>query len=1299
MAKVLSTLLYRIWLVSATLIVLIAIIISVGRALIPYADQYRPELEQFLTERIGKQVSITAIETEWKSLGPSITLREVDIENTLRVSSISTDIKTMLSLYYRTLITENLVIEGLNLYVDQQPDGTLTIAGQAPSLSTVEDDPFDFALLQDWLQSQTEISITRATIHLSLRNNNSYPINITEMSFKRGNNIYQLQGFTELPGENRIDFVLEANGLLTDTNTTGQLYIDTHDLDLTKIPLDAFWQEAKIMNGSVKLNAWIDWHERRFDKAIATLDIDDFQMSLQGSPQGNINKLSTQLLWQLHEDGWQLQTNDTTVRTNQREWPTPFVQVRMRQGEDYANEYYLRSSLMDVGIWADLLLAKQDLDPEFRNRLLAMDPQGFLDAVRLDAVVSPEELIDFNLSARFSELGFKPYGTTPGISNMAGQIQVLEDSGNLYLDSRLATYNDPNMFRWELPLGYINADIDWSFNDDSLSLVIQHFTSHIHGARLRADGKISIPADTQGVNMELYAELDDGDLRFTPRFLPYGIMQPDLVEYLDDSVIAGRLSDVTVLLRGNSVDFPFLNNSGVFAIYGRVTDTDYKFEPSWPTVKELDAELYFIGNSMKIEVNSAETLRHQLRSATVSIDDFSQQPTLLEVVSNSQGELLDAGAYILDSPLSDAIFPVINNLDMSGPFELDLDLAIPLEGEGEQINGEIRLNDARVVVKAIDLVAESISGSLQIENSSVNSRDLTANVLGGESRITMKQTSSSDGIDTELTAQGNLTLAAVYDTFDDIIPKGLEGATDYEATIRLPAVDDNFSVEIDTRTIGMTSTIPYPMAKTDDIGLPLKLVYQKTSASQAMLQLDWLDKFTLLSAYENDLMTSGIMALGTNEVTLPERPGMAITGIADNVDLVAWLDYLSDLESTPDSQPREYDDFYLEDISIENLNYFFLNFRNTRASAEFGKDKMQFQLTGDDINGIITVPLPFAENTIDISLDSVRIPDQFADEEGFDQEPEVTDELARNADSEPLPAIDFSCKQCFYNNVDLGTATMSMRPLEQGNEVAIKLTGKSYIDLNINASWFREEDKVYTAINGAAKTSSMERLLNTLNQNPGVRDTSMELTGNIRWLGDPSMFNSQSLSGQVLAKGGKGSQKQLSDRKARIFSLLSLGSIARKLTLDFSDLFQDGFFYTSIDGTLNFADGVMTTDDVKVKGTSADVQVKGQIDFTDNSIEQCILVTPDLGSSLPILAGWAIEPVTGFFVFLMSKIFQPAIDVVSSIRYQVEGSFDDPTVTEIGKSRAKATISEDDQNPSITVEQNEKPFSCDDQFR
>jgi uncharacterized protein YhdP len=183
--------------------------------------------------------------------------------------------------------------------------------------------------------------------------------------------------------------------------------------------------------------------------------------------------------------------------------------------------------------------------------------------------------------------------------------------------------------------------------------------------------------------------------------------------------------------------------------------------------------------------------------------------------------------------------------------------------------------------------------------------------------------------------------------------------------------------------------------------------------------------------------------------------------------------------------------------------------------------------------------------------------------------------------------------------------------------------------------------------------------------------------------------------------GGKGSQEYVSDKGARIFSILSLGSLARKLTLDFSDLFEDGFFYTDLKANVDINNGVFSTTDFEITGTSADVEIIGSSDFVNNHIENCILVNPDLSASLPILAGWAIEPVTGLVVFLMSKIFQPALKVVTSIQFKVEGSFEDPTITEIGKSAGTAIVDNTGETVGQTVirpDPEQPKFSCDGAF-
>ena len=1293
MKKALSNFLYRCWQLFAVLIILLAVLISIARVLIPYANDYKPDVEAWLSQQTGQQVRIEEIQAEWKTLGPSFTLHGVDIENIIFVGSLKVDIKTIPSLFYGNLITDNLSISGINLLINQTESGGFGLL-TAESDTRSSDSGLSLSGIQDWLQRQTEITLLQTNILVTLRNGESYPIEISQMQYASGRNISQLSGFTQLPGDNRIDFILEMDGFLDDPETTGQLYVDTHVLDLTQIPLGAFWQEAGIEEGSVEVRVWLDWQQSAFQNGLMTVDVNNFQLNLQDVPQGQVNKLQSQVIWQSLEDGWQLQTNQALVQSHGRQWPEPFVQLRYRTNPELQNDqYYLRSSLVDIGILTDLILAKQDLDKDLRSRLLTMETQGFLDALQIDATTTAGELEDINLSARFSELSFNPYQTAPGVQNLGGQIQLSEDSGNLYLDSRYAKLNYPEMFRWELPLEYINADLDWGISEDNFDIILQHLEVVIMGTELQADGIFKIGDD---VAMNLYAELDKGNMSNTRYFLPTGVMDSALVDYLDNSVRSGDLNNVRVLLSGDGKDFPFTNGSGIFAIHGEVARSEFAFQPDWPALNDMSAELWFVGNGMDIQLTGADSYEQKIQSASAIITDFSAEPTILDIKAQSTGLLEHAPDYLLNSPLKEDFSELFDVIKAAGSFEFDLDLMIPLD-EGETVvNGAVKLSNNPVNIPAAGLPAKIVSGEINIINGFAVSDDLQVEVLGGQSKITLDQKTTSDGIETSLTLAGDLTSDGLYESFADELPYGLNGKTDYQGTILIPpASDTSFLLDVKTRMQGMTADLPPPLYKSADVGWPMEFRFHIDSNDTQELDFKWLEKLHLkLASGPEDEKFRGMLRLGDENAVITERDGIEITGTADKVDLVNWLDYFANNQETETDDPTDFSDFYLNELSIKDLDYFFLNFKDNKISATFTQTELDFLVDGQQIEGNIGIPLPVGSSPIEIDLERLEVADQFSETDSDSAEIDFT-----QADAEPLPAINLRCKTCIYNKKRLGNTSIKLRPLDFGNKVDIEISDNDLLTLDVSGKWEYAEDRVTTTINGDATTKDLSKLLNVLNQDAGIRDTSMDLTGEVAWLGDPSMFNMRTLSGDVSVKGGKGSQKQLSDRPARIFSILSLSSVARRLTLDFSDLFQDGFFYNGMSGTFAIDQGSFNTTDFDIRGTSANVSINGKADFANNSIEQCILVTPDLSGSLPILAGWAIEPVTGFLVFLMSKLFQPAIDVVSSIRYQVEGSFDDPIVTEIGKSKAKATIEkEDTENPNIIVEESEMPFSCDDQF-
>ncbi|MBT8448928.1 MAG: hypothetical protein KJO69_04520, partial [Gammaproteobacteria bacterium] len=181
MKKVLSNFLYRCWQIFAGLIILLAVLISIARVLTPYINDYRPQIEDWLSIQIGQNVSIGQIKSEWKMLGPSLTLYDINVENVIDIGALNADIKTIPSLFYGSLITDNLAISGINLLLQQNAAGGFSLSTTTDS--SAESTALSVAAVQDWFQSQTTVNLLGANIEIILRNGESYPIEIAQMQY------------------------------------------------------------------------------------------------------------------------------------------------------------------------------------------------------------------------------------------------------------------------------------------------------------------------------------------------------------------------------------------------------------------------------------------------------------------------------------------------------------------------------------------------------------------------------------------------------------------------------------------------------------------------------------------------------------------------------------------------------------------------------------------------------------------------------------------------------------------------------------------------------------------------------------------------------------------------------------------------------------------------------------------------------------------------------------------------------------------------------------------------------------
>ncbi|MDP2694885.1 MAG: AsmA-like C-terminal region-containing protein, partial [Gallionella sp.] len=189
---------------------------------------------------------------------------------------------------------------------------------------------------------------------------------------------------------------------------------------------------------------------------------------------------------------------------------------------------------------------------------------------------------------------------------------------------------------------------------------------------------------------------------------------------------------------------------------------------------------------------------------------------------------------------------------------------------------------------------------------------------------------------------------------------------------------------------------------------------------------------------------------------------------------------------------------------------------------------------------------------------------------------------------------------------------------------------------------------------------------------PGtVKGGSGKLAANLSWAGNPGEFNYASLDGSLKLDTSKGQFLKMDPGIGKLLGILSLQALPKRITLDFTDVFSDGFQFDNINGNATIRHGVMDTQDFHIDGSSAKVTMKGSVDLNSETQNLRVRILPTLGDSVSLLGAFAAGPVVGIGSLIVNKVLGNPLDKLVSFEYNVSGTWSDPKVTKVGEAPAK----------------------------
>jgi uncharacterized protein (TIGR02099 family) len=270
---------------------------------------------------------------------------------------------------------------------------------------------------------------------------------------------------------------------------------------------------------------------------------------------------------------------------------------------------------------------------------------------------------------------------------------------------------------------------------------------------------------------------------------------------------------------------------------------------------------------------------------------------------------------------------------------------------------------------------------------------------------------------------------------------------------------------------------------------------------------------------------------------------------------------------------------------------------------------------------------------------------------------------SRAGPSGDLPAIDLAVDHLLLKGKDLGELKLAAENKDKVWNAKFELKNDDST-FSGDGRWRQAAAASETQVNFKLDARSIEKTLVRYGYPDAMKEGSATLSGNLAWNGPPQDPDYPTLSGNLKLEAKKGQFRKMDPGVGRLLGILSLQSLPRRLTLDFKDIFSEGFAYDSIAGQFAVSRGVLDTKDLFIQGPAARILMKGTVSLVQETQNLRVRVQPALGETLAT-GVLLIHPAAGAITWLADKVLKDPLGQIFSYEYAVTGSWSDPKVEKV----------------------------------
>jgi uncharacterized protein YhdP len=185
-----------------------------------------------------------------------------------------------------------------------------------------------------------------------------------------------------------------------------------------------------------------------------------------------------------------------------------------------------------------------------------------------------------------------------------------------------------------------------------------------------------------------------------------------------------------------------------------------------------------------------------------------------------------------------------------------------------------------------------------------------------------------------------------------------------------------------------------------------------------------------------------------------------------------------------------------------------------------------------------------------------------------------------------------------------------------------------------------------------------------------VRRGKGRMEGQVSWLGSPLTVDYSSMNGNFFVNVEAGQFLKADPGLAKLLGVLSLQSLPRRLSLDFRDVFSEGFAFDFVRGDVTIQQGIAATNNLQMKGVNAAVLMEGKADIARETQDIKVVVVPEINAGTASLVATMINPAVGLGTFLAQMFLRQPLMRAATQEFQIDGTWADPRIARVSRKSA-----------------------------